>query len=101
MLGISDINIRRPDLRIWSLLFCPDKSLSRSRRLYWFRMEKMVRDQYLFSLSACTIWEPRDLWVGAYWDASEYASLFLYICIIPCLPLRLHFKKSYGVGGVS
>lgn len=101
MFAISNINIRRPGLRIWSMLFCPDKSVMCSRRVYWFRLEKMVRAQYLFSMSACTLWEPRDLWVGAYWDTSEYKSLILFICLIPCLPLRLHFKKSYGTGGVS
>lgn len=101
MFAVSNINFRRPGLRVWSLLFRPEKAVTRAHRIYWFRLEKMVRDQYLFSLSVCTICDPRELWIGAYWDTSEYASLILLICLIPCLPLRLHFKKLYGTGGVS
>lgn len=105
MVKIPDINIRKPGLRIWSLLFCPDKSLTRSRRLYWFRVEHMRGPSNggrtpLHSLSACTVWEPRDLWVGVYW-VKESNGLILFVCALPCLPLRLHFKKEFGAGGVS
>ena len=35
--------------------------------------------------------EPRDLWVGLYWNKVENKSqrMDIYICIIPCLPLRI------------
>lgn len=46
--------------------------------------------------------EPRDLWVGAYWDfypyiwnpdQSEHWVFDLYVCLIPCLPLHLRWAR--------
>lgn len=46
------------------------------------------------------LWEPRDLWVGAYWDfkqpvpceeCTEHWTLDVYVCLIPVLPLRLRW----------
>lgn len=37
--------------------------------------------------------EPRDLWVGAYWewhDLGAIQSFTVYICVLPMLPLRLY-----------
>lgn len=42
------------------------------------------------------IFEPRDLWVGVYWDRTRY-ELAVYICLIPTLPLRLRWV-SLGTG---
>lgn len=51
-------------------------------------------------VSAKIIWEPRDLWLGLYWDVTRLGASFqaikLYLCIVPCLPLRVHYKRSYG-----
>jgi hypothetical protein len=37
--------------------------------------------------------EPRDLWVGVYWTVDKhdecYQSLYVYVCLLPCLPIRL------------
>lgn len=47
--------------------------------------------------------EPRDLWVGVYWDYSpksdpddfyDYATLDIYICIVPMLPIKLSWGQS-------
>ena len=50
--------------------------------------------------SAKIIWEPRDLWIGVYWDTSRLgdalSAVRIYICVIPCLPIRLHWKRSWG-----
>ena len=35
--------------------------------------------------------EPHDIWVGVYWFRLK-SNLVLYICILPCLPLRLEFN---------
>ncbi len=40
--------------------------------------------------------EPRDLWVGIYWDLTRemrgMRHLDVYICLLPMLPLRLMFQ---------
>ncbi len=36
-----------------------------------------------------------DLWVGAFWK-TELWGWTLYLCLIPCFPLRIHRKRSYG-----
>lgn len=55
-------------------------------------------------------WEPRDLWVGAFWDfhrwhagitgrdsAGTYSerpwSFHLYVCIVPLLPLHIYIER--------
>jgi hypothetical protein len=40
------------------------------------------------------LFEPRDLWIGVYWKTAWEGpdkTLTLFICIIPCLPIRLSF----------
>lgn len=44
--------------------------------------------------------EPRDLWVGVYWNLAEsiestYKRLDVYVCIVPTLPLRLRFEWGW------
>lgn len=41
-----------------------------------------------FKWRACCYFEPRDLWVGVFWDRKN-TYLFIYICIVPCFPIRL------------
>jgi hypothetical protein len=39
--------------------------------------------------------KPQDLWVGAFWKRSE-GGWTVWICLLPCLPIRIHWVKSYG-----
>ena len=61
-------------------------------RIFW------RRPGYQVKLSAKILLEPRDLWVGAYWTTDERwkTSRIVFVCIVPCLPLRLHYKRSAG-----
>lgn len=34
---------------------------------------------------------PRDLWIGAYWKRSEGGGLDVWVCLVPALPL--HFSR--------
>lgn len=39
------------------------------------------------------LFEPRDLWIGVFWDVpyspfDPFWQLEIYLCIIPCLPLH-------------
>jgi hypothetical protein len=41
-------------------------------------------------------WEIRDLWVGCYWDFDRRGRMWkltVYLCLIPCLPLRLTWSR--------
>jgi hypothetical protein len=35
--------------------------------------------------------EPRDCWVGWYWDET-----YVYITLVPCLPLRIQYRGSWS-----
>lgn len=46
--------------------------------------------------------EPRDLWVGAYWkfdryiwnpDQSEHWTFDVYVCLVPCLPIHVSVRR--------
>lgn len=32
-------------------------------------------------------WEPRDIWIGLFWDTRGFDIIF-WICLIPCFPLQ-------------
>ncbi len=52
-------------------------------------------------LGAKVIFEPRDLWIGVYWNADDEGYslgvparwIEIYICVIPTLPLKLTFVQ--------
>jgi hypothetical protein len=41
------------------------------------------------------LWEPRDLWVGVFWQRPYYEGLArsftAYLCLLPMLPLRVTY----------
>lgn len=46
--------------------------------------------------------EPRDLWIGAYWNLTKsieslYRRLDIYICIVPTLPIHLCFEWGWRI----
>lgn len=50
---------------------------------------------YSRRLSLRVIWDPRDLWIGLYWDGTK-DDWRVYLCFLPCLPIRLHVQRSFG-----
>jgi len=42
------------------------------------------------------LFEPRDVWIGAYWDIEwpMDVRLSIYVCIVPMLPLRFLFLRA-------
>lgn len=43
-------------------------------------------------------WEPRDVWVGLFWEygfdrLTRDAALNVYICLVPCFPMRLIWRE--------
>jgi hypothetical protein len=48
------------------------------------------------------LFEPRDLWVGVYWDRiyEVYEQGYdLYICLLPMLPIKVSCRKRWRIGG--
>lgn len=60
-------------------------------------VESPSRDRWDF----CVQWEPRDLWVGAYWKISDHvdggndAVLSIYVCLIPCFPMIFRWRTGW------
>jgi hypothetical protein len=48
-------------------------------------------------LSVRWLFEPRDCWIGVFWnqswDKDEYFTL-VYICLLPCLPIVFCWKQT-------
>ncbi len=43
-----------------------------------------------YGVQVSLLWEPRDLWVGVFWDRIvEPDGIRVFICLLPCLPIRL------------
>lgn len=64
-------------------------------RLYWKRGTVGDGKGYAAKVSISLQFQPRDAWVGLYLQP-EYAGWIAYLCVLPFLPLRVHFKRSYG-----
>ncbi len=46
-----------------------------------------------FSISICLAWY--DLWIGLFYKKELWGGI-LYLCLLPCLPIRFHLKRAYG-----
>lgn len=45
------------------------------------------------------LFEPRDLWIGVYWNVEQKYQeneLSIYFCLIPCLPIRIKATSDRG-----
>lgn len=55
---------------------------------------------YSSKLSISLMWEPRDMWVGLFWDKKVWTTSVpertWYFCLIPCLPIRLKLVRAWG-----
>jgi hypothetical protein len=43
------------------------------------------------------IWEPRDLWVGVFWNHSADRGArwtLIYVCLVPALPICLAIRRK-------
>jgi hypothetical protein len=67
-----------------------------AKRFYWNRGVVGDGEGYSSKLSVKLLWEPRSVWVGAYWRKEGAFHWFIDLCILPCLPIRFHLARSYG-----
>jgi hypothetical protein len=45
------------------------------------------------------LWEPRDLWFGVFWNRAHAGGLrdrflFVYVCVLPCVPIVFAWRLS-------
>lgn len=67
-----------------------------TRRLYWNRGIVGDGNGHSNKLSIKLLWDPRDLWLGVYWTKPSAYALAVYVCLLPCLPIRIHHLRAYG-----
>lgn len=72
-------------------------------RIRWESMKRCNTGQFMqashkLSISLCWKWE--DLWIGAFWQGPKFAEagdrFTLWICLLPCLPIRLKLIRTFG-----
>jgi hypothetical protein len=74
-------------------------------------IDRWTRRNAELGLGFRAYFEPRDIWVGVYWeheaeyDASRAQGLYqvawlwtIYVCIVPMLPLRFRWLTHYKAG---
>ncbi len=44
-------------------------------------------------MSIKILFDPRDLWIGVYWDKVGYVTR-IFVCIIPCLPILFEWRED-------
>jgi hypothetical protein len=74
-------------------------TVEKSRRFFlgrWRWESQRLGRAVSHEVSASIYFEPRDLWVGLYWEHDEFERWCFYLCLLPCLPLRVKFRRSWG-----
>ena len=89
--------------RRWAVQWRPNLIREERRlvlaRLYWDtgtwheQPSQTTFCSHKLSVSICFHW--RKMWLGGEYK-SELWGFILYLCLLPCLPLRVHLKRSYG-----
>ena len=98
---MSTIGIRslpRPDRR-FGMKLCGNVIRDQKRlvllRAFWNRGTPGDGEGYGATLSVSICWAWYDLCVGLF-VRPELDAWIAYLCVLPCLPIRIHYKRSYG-----
>lgn len=60
-------------------------------KLKWWQ-GRVLRNLGMGRWGFCVLlWEPRDCWVGLYWDRKA-TWLDVYATLVPCFPVRIHLS---------
>lgn len=82
----------------WIGRYSKSEKLLRLIRCVWCRGKGPGiggRGNYSAKLSIAIEFKLADFWVGAFWKTKRDES-WLWICVIPCVPLRVHYQRSHG-----
>lgn len=85
-----------PKVRLWLGAVCMtgEKRICLARLRFESKDDKDRTVSTKWSLSVC--WKPGDAWIGAFWKRDSQWDFFLWICLLPCLPVRIHQVRSWG-----
>ena len=66
-------------------------------RIYWQTPnERGASGRLRHEVSIAVCWEPRDLWAGLFWEHNECERWVFYLCVLPCFPLRIKYRRHWG-----
>jgi hypothetical protein len=68
-------------------------------RLRWERGVVGDGHGYSAKLSISLCWKLQDMWIGVFWrrhDCNPTNGWLAWFCLLPCLPIRLSYQRSYG-----
>ena len=51
---------------------------------------------YSQKVSLSIQWKPRRPLIGAHWEIGPFCQWKLWIYLLPCLPIRINYVRSYG-----
>lgn len=54
-------------------------------------MTRKLLSRTFANVHVSLLFEPRDVWVGLYWDVQTAGNgaLLVYVCLVPCVPVRI------------
>lgn len=67
-------------------------------RLLWFKglgPGFFGDGNYAAKLSVSIDFRLMDMWIGAFWRG-YVGDHTTWLCVVPCMPLRIHYQRSYG-----
>jgi hypothetical protein len=64
-------------------------------RIYWNRGTPGDGVGYSTKVSLSLCWAWYDLWVGLFIHRELHGAI-LYLCLLPCVPIRIHWQRAYG-----
>jgi len=80
----------------WKSVFRWDKGVKRLRlfRVMW---EQLTPDgvEYSSKLSVAIDFKLEDFWLGVFWSKELFGAK-VWICLLPCVPLRIHLQQAWG-----
>lgn len=95
-------NIRYKRVLRWS----PKERMLRLFRIMWQRgkgdigFSNPIFQPYDVKLSFAIEIKLEDSWVGVFWKKPREGSVskdtFVYVCIVPWFPIRIHYSRSHG-----